>query len=114
MKLVIIESPFAAPKPETQEKYIAYARAAMRDSIMRGEAPIASHLLYTQEGVLNDLIPEERRLGISCGFWWGKHAELVVFYGDYGMSPGMEKAKTYYTAHRIPMVYRKLYTENMG
>lgn len=56
MRLVIVESPFAGDVEEN----IKYARAAVRDCLMRGEAPIASHLLYTQEGILNDDIPEER------------------------------------------------------
>jgi hypothetical protein len=39
--------------------------------IIAGEAPIASHLLYTQPGVLRDEIPEERRHGIDAGLAWG-------------------------------------------
>lgn len=44
MRLVILESPYAG----NIEKNVAYARACVRDSLSRGEAPIASHLLYTQ------------------------------------------------------------------
>lgn len=110
MKLVIIESPYAG----NVEANVAYARAALRDSILRDEAPFASHLLYTQENVLDDLIKEERNLGIHCGFHWGAKADLVAFYMDHGLSPGMEKAKIYYQAHRIPIEYRKLYKENKG
>lgn len=47
MKLVIVESPYAGDVKTN----VAYARAAIRDCLMRGEAPYASHLLYTQEGV---------------------------------------------------------------
>jgi hypothetical protein len=61
---VILESPYAGDV----EANMRYARAAMRDSLMRGEAPFASHLLYTQEGVLLDSVPEERTLGIEAGF----------------------------------------------
>jgi hypothetical protein len=57
MKLVILESPFAGDV----ERNTLYARHALKDSLMRGEAPIASHLLYPQ--VLDDLIPSERQLG---------------------------------------------------
>ena len=52
MKLVILESPFAGDV----KRNTAYARAALRDSLLRGEAPIASHLLYTQDGVLDDAL----------------------------------------------------------
>jgi hypothetical protein len=83
---VIIESPFAGDVGRN----IAYARAAMRDCLLRGEAPIASHLLYTQEGVLDDNLPEERLLGIEAGLAWGTAAEATVVYGDFGLSRGME------------------------
>lgn len=36
----------------------------MATSLKRGEAPIASHLLYTQPGILNDDIPDQRLLSI--------------------------------------------------
>ncbi len=48
MKLVILESPYAGHV----DANVAYARMAMHDSLLRGEAPIASHLLYTQPDVL--------------------------------------------------------------
>jgi hypothetical protein len=85
MKLVVIESPYAGDI-ETNTRY---ARAAMADSLARGEAPIASHLLYTQPGILDDSIPEERNLGIEAGLAWGALAELTAVYTDLGMTPGM-------------------------
>lgn len=86
MKLVCIESPYAGNVAENE----AYARACMADSLKRGEAPIASHLLYTQPGILDDLVPEERLLGIYAGFAWNHHAEATVVYTDRGISKGME------------------------
>lgn len=71
MQLVILESPFAGNIVEN----ITYGRMALRDCLLKGEAPIASHLLYTQSGVLNDDIPEERQLGINAGLEWGKVAD---------------------------------------
>jgi hypothetical protein len=64
----------------------------MRDSLLRGEAPYASHGLYTQPGVLRDEVPEERELGIQAGFAWRERADLTVFYIDYGFSSGMNLA----------------------
>ncbi len=86
MQLVILESPYAGDI----ETHLAYGRACMRDSLLRGEAPIASHLLYTQPGVLNDDVPADRRRGIDAGLAWGRVADASVFYTDYGMSPGMD------------------------
>ena len=62
----------------------------MRDSLSRGEAPFAAHLLYTQEGVLDDDIPEERNRGFEAAFAWGKHASKTVVYTNLGITRGME------------------------
>lgn len=85
---VILESPYAGDI----KKNVEYARKCVRDSLLRNESPIASHLLYTQEGILNDNIPEERRKGIEAGLVWQKIADKHVFYVDYGMSEGMKHA----------------------
>jgi hypothetical protein len=86
MRLVIVESPYAGDIARN----VAYARAAVRDCLLRGEAPIASHLLYTQPGILDDAVPAERALGIQAGLLWGEHAEATVVYADLGISRGME------------------------
>jgi hypothetical protein len=87
MKKVILESPYAGDVARN----LTYARRALRDSLLRGEAPLASHLLYTQDGVLDDAVPSDRALGIKAGFAWHKHAESAVVYADYGLTPGMLK-----------------------
>lgn len=86
MQLVLIESPYAGDVTLN----IKFARACMRDSLNRGEAPFAMHLLYTQEGILDDDIPEERNLGIEAGFAWGNYAALSAVYTNLGITPGME------------------------
>lgn len=91
MRLVIIESPFRADTIERQNTNITYALLAVRDSILRGESPHASHLLYP--GALNDTNPGERDLGIRCGYAWWRAASTVCFYTDLGWSEGMLKAK---------------------
>lgn len=82
---VIIESPYAGDV----DRNLRYLRAAMRDCLMRGEAPFASHALYAQDGVLDDGIPGERRLGITAGFAWRGVAGKTVVYTDLGVSRGM-------------------------
>ena len=88
--LVVIESPYAGETPAEAERNIAYARAALADSPSRGKAPHASHLLFTQPGVLDDTNPDERRLGMEAGFAWGSAADFVAVYADLGISPGMK------------------------
>lgn len=95
MKRVIIESPYAGQgataeeRTANTERNLRYLRACMRDSLLRGEAPFASHGLYTQPGVLDDLVPDEREHGIRAGFVWRHAAHLTVFYVDLGWSGGM-------------------------
>lgn len=85
--LVLIESPYAGDV----ERNVAYARACVRDSLLRGEAPFAMHLHYTQPGILDDLVSAERALGIECGLAWGARADLSAVYTDLGITPGMHK-----------------------
>ena len=109
MKRVILESPYAGDI----DRNVTYARKCLRDSIHRDEAPIASHLLYTQEGVLDDDDPEERKLGIEAGLAWGVVAEMTVVYIDHGITPGMEKGVARAEKERRPVEFRRL-KPNMG
>jgi hypothetical protein len=86
MRRVILESPYAGDV----EANVAYARECVRDSLRRGEAPIASHLLYTQPGILRDGVLEEHKWGIDAGLAWGAVADATVVYIDRGVSIGME------------------------
>ena len=85
MKRVAVESPYAG----YVDYNTAYAKACVNDSLKRGEAPYASHLFYTQEGLLNDTIPEERKLGMEAGKIWELAAEVNVLCIDLGISSGM-------------------------
>lgn len=86
---VVIESPYASSTMQGRKDNITYLRRCLRDSLMRGEAPFASHAIYTQFGVLDDSVPEERHLGIEAGLEWGSSAKYVAVYVDRGISPGM-------------------------
>lgn len=102
MRLVIIESPYAGDV----ERNLCYVRAAMRDCLFRGEAPFASHALYTQPGVLDDLIPGERQLG--AGLYWGARADATVVYTDLGISRGMQYGIVVAQNACRPIEYRSL------
>lgn len=82
----IVESPFAGDVARN----LRFVRAIMRDCLLSGEAPYASHALYTQEGVLDDTNPEERRIGMEAGFAWADGANKIAVYSNYGLSPGMQ------------------------
>lgn len=104
LRKVILESPFAGDI----EANIEYARACVRDSVLRGEAPIASHLLFTQPGILDDGIPEERQLGIDAGLAWRIVSDATVVYTDRGISRGMKYGIDAAINSGKPVEYRQL------
>lgn len=87
---VIVESPFASPTSMGLADNLQYLRRALRDSWDRGENPFASHGFYPF--FLHEHDPSERKAGIEAGYEMWKGADLIVFYVDLGMSPGMQKA----------------------
>lgn len=117
MRLVIIESPFAGKSKWKLIRYfevlrnIRYARKVVRDSLERGEAPIASHLLYTQPGILDDDIPEERSWGIDAGLAWREVAEATVVYQDLGITKGMKYGIKLAEEKGNPVEYRNIGNE---
>jgi len=104
MRLVILESPYAG----NVEQNLAYARRCVRDSLNRGESPIASHLLYTQPGILDDNNLEERNLGIRAGLSWILLADAMVVYKDLGISPGMERGIVEASFYHVKVEFRSL------
>lgn len=106
---VIVESPFAGSNPENNKRDFAlvkYSRECLRDSLDRGESPYASHLLYTQKGVLDDTIPEERARGIDAAAGWLEVADHVAVYCDLGFSPGMAKGVLRAWSMQKPVKFR--------
>lgn len=112
--LVILETPYS-PKsfPDMDpgsclKRNIQFAQMCMRDSLLRNEAPFMSHLLYTQENVLDDNNLYERMLGIDAGLDWGSCAESTIVYTNLGITSGMKYGiKSAETLGR-PIYYREL------
>jgi hypothetical protein len=102
MRRVILESPYSGDV----EANVAYARACVRDSLLRGEAPLASALLYTQPGILDDNDRNERAHGITAGHAWMHLADAVVVYTDRGISSGMEAGIRVAEFYSFPIEYR--------
>ena len=104
MRRVVLESPYAGDINAN----VAYAKECVRDCLLRDEAPIVSHLLFTQPGILKDEIPEDRARGIAAGHAWTSQADAVVVYTDRGISKGMEKGIELARFLQIPVEYRNL------
>lgn len=112
-RTVILESPFRPPKglPESErlaliERNRNYARDCLLHSLRLGEAPFASHLLFTQ--VLNDELPLEREHGIAAGLAIGERLHATVVYVNLGISEGMRRGIEAATAVGRPVEYRTL------
>lgn len=110
MRLVAVESPYAGEV----DANVAYARACLADCLRRGEAPFASHLLYTQPGVLRDEDATERALGIEAGLAFQRVVDAVVVYVDRGISRGMEQGISRAALAGLPVEYRSLYAAQEG
>lgn len=108
MKLTYIESPFKGENWELTARNVYYAKLCVRDSLLRGEAPYASHLFFTQAGILNDAIAEERALGIAAGQAMGDKFDLRAVYDDFGISRGMQYGIERALKLGQPIEHRKL------
>ena len=97
----------AATRQLEQGATVAVLHAKGEDT-RRGEAPFASHLLYTQPGVLRDEVDEERSLGIEAGLVWGAGADATVVYEDLGISGGMRMGIDRAKAEGRPVEMRRL------
>lgn len=91
MAFVDVETPYMADTPEKVAINIRYARACVRDCLKRGETPYASHLFFTQPGILDDNVPKERENGIKAGKAIIENLNaMTVVYTDLGISGGMK------------------------
>lgn len=102
MERVIIESPLRGEYALNK----TYLLLAMRDSLLRGEAPFASHLLYPE--VLNDRILSDRELGLRAGFAWAYVADKIVVYEDRGLTEGMKLGLDQHEANDKKITFRRL------
>lgn len=103
--IVVIESPLAGDV----ERNVRYLKACIRDSLLRGEAPMASHGLYAQPGIFDDANTEERRLGMEAGWaFYEIPGVLCVVYTDLGVSPGMIKGISCAREHGVLVVNRTI------
>ena len=102
MRRVVIESPYAGDV----EANVAYARRCLNDSLLRGESPFMSHLLYTQ--ALDDNDSFERAVGMCAGLNWLEVADASVVYTDLGVSGGMRAGIARAEALNVPVEYRSL------
>lgn len=118
MKITIIESPFKGRTPEQEAQHKRYLNLCIRNSVLRGETPYASHRMLTD--ALDDADPVERELGMQAGFDMreallqllrvGETSVLTAVYEDFGISGGMKRGMTAALAGSCPIERRRLWT----
>ena len=83
MKLIYVASPYAGDV----EKNVDYAKQACRTVMESGNAFFAPHLLYP--AILDDMVPEERQLGIEMGLTMLSRCDELWAFGSR-ISAGMQ------------------------
>lgn len=120
MRRVILESPYAgkgwcAPMRWWRTwRNVRYARRCVRHALAAGDSPIASHLLYTQRGILRDGVPAERAWGIQAGLAWQSVAKATVVYVDRGLSFGMQQGISSARSKGLPVEFRSIENSEFG
>lgn len=91
LELVVLETRYVSEDIATMIKYRKFTLACIRDCLKRGEAPYASHMLFTETNALGEFSPDERAIGMHSGFLWGSNAVKTVVYTDLGLGLGMQQ-----------------------
>lgn len=89
-KATVILSPFMAEDPSRANAMARYAKRCVQDSLLKNEAPVASHYFYYE--VLNSNLSIERDIGLQSQLTWVQHAELIAVYIDMGITQAMDLA----------------------
>jgi hypothetical protein len=106
--VVIVESPFSGDMEANRQ----YAIRACVDCLNRQEVPYASHLFFPQ--FLDELEPDQRKLGIAAGYAMWKAASKIVFYVDRGWSGGMRLALDRAIRFKVPYEDRSVEVHHVG
>jgi hypothetical protein len=111
--IIVLESPYSG----NIATHVQYAQRAMLDARKRGEIVLVPHLLWTQHHLCPTVFVsdyDEKYDVKGCGRDESLEqirtlrgvADKVVFYMDYGMSPGMRAGREDCLAHKYTMEER--------
>lgn len=112
-RFVDVETPYMGRNEGEVRRNLLYARACVRNCLMQGEIPFASHLFFTQPGILDDNVPSERETGINAGKILIESLPDIVtaVYQDLGISKGMQYGIDRAIANGRTVEYRVLETD---
>ena len=77
-----------AEDPSLAAKMQRYATRAIKDSLSKNEAPLASYVFYSD--ALSPRNPIERDIGLQSQLTWMKGADIIAVYMDFGITPAMQ------------------------
>jgi len=90
LQCVLLETPSSGS--ESSVIYEKYAKACLRDSLLRNEAPLSAYLLYKQPGIISEDSSIEKIRSIEAELSWSKFCNKLVVYNDYGITSDMRKS----------------------
>lgn len=93
VRFVNIESPYKGKNETEMRRNLLYARFCVRDCLLRGEIPLASHLFFTQPGMVDDRIRLEIKRANDAEKILIESLPNVstVVYSDLGITSRMKK-----------------------
>lgn len=109
-RLAVIESPWVGLGGADRAKN--YLRACIRDSLFREEIPWASHAMLAWTEALYETDEDQRAEGLEVNKEMMAKADIVAFYLDHGMSPGMQNAWEWAGYYKKPRERRFILAKN--
>lgn len=115
-KPLILESPYRGDDYKEIEENLRFGRLCTNDSlIIRDESPFPSHLLYTQEGILDDKDLVQRKKGFRALSAWRKVSAGVIVYINRRISEGMQIGikESIFLGHKVVYRWLENYLNNL-
>src|SRR5262245_30775558 len=107
--IALVISPYRGDQPGMLELNKAYLNVAIRDAVIRGYSPVATHKMFTES--LNDNDPTERILGMQQRDTFMRVSEGGWVNTDLEVSNGMKEDIEALKKRGIPVDYVYLYGE---
>ena len=102
--LVFVCSPFRASKEGSTEQHIAIAQRMCRWVLLRGDAPLAPHLFYPVNNLLDDDMPGERETAQWLNQRWLLACDYVAAWKG-AVSEGMQEVLDFAEEAKLKVVW---------
>lgn len=103
--VVIVETPYLYESDIVGVEYEIYLNRCLRDCLLRGESPIATHAMYTRPGILSKC---EGGLASEASDGLAEAVGVTVLYTDYGITSKMNLGLDRASFHGHDIFYREI------